>query len=92
MLGLIALALEVWENVNIVWLLDHLEAAPGAVGAADPIPAGDRFIIWLSAGPRRDNVPSVRKAPGVKITHKAFGRDRRYPITNAFRKLGLSGP
>jgi NAD+ synthase len=30
--------------------------------------------------------------PGVKITHKAFGRDRRYPITNTFRKLGLSGP
>jgi NAD+ synthase len=29
--------------------------------------------------------------PGVKITHKAFGRDRRYPITNAFRKVGLSG-
>ena len=24
--------------------------------------------------------------PGVKITRKAFGRDRRYPITNAFRK------
>ncbi len=22
--------------------------------------------------------------PGVKITHRAFGRDRRYPITNAF--------
>ena len=28
--------------------------------------------------------------PGVKITRKAFGRDRRYPITNAFRKVGLS--
>ncbi len=27
-----------------------------------------------------------RKAPpGVKITRRAFGRDRRYPITNAFR-------
>ncbi len=28
--------------------------------------------------------------PGVKITRKAFGRDRRYPITNAFRRLGLT--
>ncbi len=28
--------------------------------------------------------------PGVKITRKAFGRDRRYPITNAFRKLPLA--
>jgi NAD+ synthase len=25
--------------------------------------------------------------PGVKITSKAFGRDRRYPITNAFRRI-----
>ena len=25
--------------------------------------------------------------PGVKITSRAFGRDRRYPITNAFRSL-----
>jgi NAD+ synthase len=24
-------------------------------------------------------------APGVKITRRAFGRDRRYPITNAFK-------
>ena len=28
--------------------------------------------------------------PGVKITRKAFGRDRRYPITNAFRRIGLA--
>jgi NAD+ synthase len=28
--------------------------------------------------------------PGVKITRKAFGRDRRYPITNAFRRIGLT--
>ncbi len=25
--------------------------------------------------------------PGVKLTRRAFGRDRRYPITNAFRKI-----
>ncbi len=23
--------------------------------------------------------------PGVRITARAFGRDRRYPITNAFK-------
>ncbi|MFL5335800.1 MAG: NAD+ synthase [Geminicoccaceae bacterium] len=28
--------------------------------------------------------------PGVKITRKGFGRDRRYPITNAFRRIGLA--
>ena len=25
--------------------------------------------------------------PGVKLTRRAFGRDRRYPITNAFRRI-----
>lgn len=28
--------------------------------------------------------------PGVKITEKSFGRDRRYPITNHFRRIGLA--
>jgi NAD+ synthase len=36
-----------------------------------------------------------QSAPGVKVTLKNFGRDRRYPITNAFRDpgagLGASG-
>ncbi len=30
--------------------------------------------------------------PGVKITRRAFGRDRRYPITNAFRGRLPTGP
>ncbi len=29
--------------------------------------------------------------PGVKVTAKAFGRDRRYPITNAFRHVRPKG-
>ena len=31
-------------------------------------------------------------APGVKVTLKNFGRDRRYPITNRFRDAGLPLP
>jgi NAD+ synthase len=31
-------------------------------------------------------------APGVKVTRKNFGRDRRYPITNRFRDNGDSQP
>jgi NAD+ synthase len=31
-------------------------------------------------------------APGVKVTRKNFGRDRRYPITNKFRDLGTPLP
>jgi NAD+ synthase (glutamine-hydrolysing) len=27
-------------------------------------------------------------APGIKITPKAFGRDRRLPITNRYRRFG----
>ncbi len=31
-------------------------------------------------------------APGVKVTSKNFGRDRRYPITNRFRDSGMPPP
>jgi len=36
-------------------------------------------LLYLSEYKRR------QAPPGVKITRKNFGRDRRYPITNAFR-------
>ena len=31
-------------------------------------------------------------APGVKVTQKNFGRDRRYPITNRFRDMAAALP
>ena len=31
-------------------------------------------------------------APGVKVTLKNFGRDRRYPIVNRFRDSGAPPP
>jgi NAD+ synthase len=31
-------------------------------------------------------------APGVKVTLRNFGRDRRYPITNRFRDAGTAAP
>ena len=31
-------------------------------------------------------------APGVKVTRRNFGRDRRYPITNRFRDDGRPLP
>jgi NAD+ synthase len=31
-------------------------------------------------------------APGVKVTLKNFGRDRRYPIVNRFRDSGTPLP
>jgi NAD+ synthase len=36
-------------------------------------------LLYIAEYKRRQS------APGVKVTKKNFGRDRRYPITNAFR-------
>jgi NAD+ synthase len=36
-------------------------------------------LLYISEYKRR------QAPPGVKITSRNFGRDRRYPITNAFR-------
>ena len=38
-------------------------------------------LLYLAEYKRRQS------APGVKITSRNFGRDRRYPITNKFREL-----
>jgi len=60
----------------------------------------------VAAGFDRDTVMKIEKminlaeykrrqaAPGVKVTLKNFGRDRRYPITNRFRDPGtpMSSP
>ena len=54
--------------------------------------AGDGRIDWFNDAAERilrltDLAEYKRRqaAPGVKITRRNFGRDRRYPITNAFR-------
>jgi NAD+ synthase len=58
----------------------------------------------VEAGFERDTVMKVARmldlaeykrrqaAPGVKVTRKNFGRDRRYPITNRFRDPGTVLP
>ncbi|HRJ70075.1 MAG TPA: NAD+ synthase [Beijerinckiaceae bacterium] len=40
-------------------------------------------LLYLAEYKRRQS------APGVKVTRKNFGRDRRYPIVNRFRDPGL---
>lgn len=54
--------------------------------AADIIEAGrDEAIVRRVAGMvDRNEYKRRQAAPGVKITTKAFGRDRRLPITNRF--------
>ncbi len=33
----------------------------------------------------RSEYKRFQSAPGPKVTEKAFGRDRRYPLTSGFR-------
>ena len=61
-------------------------------------------VTIVAAGFARETVMRVERmlniaeykrrqaAPGVKVTLKNFGRDRRYPITNRFRDLGTPLP
>jgi NAD+ synthase len=41
-------------------------------------------LLYLAEYKRRQS------APGVKVTAKNFGRDRRYPIVNRFRDQGAA--
>jgi len=57
--------------------------------AADIIAAGYetetvRRVIWLVD---RNEYKRRQAAPGVRITRRAFGRDRRYPITSGYGKV-----
>src|SRR3954462_7066714 len=61
---------------------------------ADIIAAGfDKDVVTRIA--RLLNIAEYKRrqaAPGVKVTEKNFGRDRRYPITNRFRDNGKALP
>jgi NAD+ synthase len=48
---------------------------------ADTVKKVER-LLYLAEYKRRQS------APGVKVTSKNFGRDRRYPIVNRFRDSG----
>ena len=43
-------------------------------------------LLYIAEYKRRQS------APGVKITRKALGLGRRYPITNGYRDAGIGGP
>jgi NH3-dependent NAD+ synthetase len=43
------------------------------------------LVNQIAAMVDRNEYKRRQAAPGVKITKKAFGRDRRLPITNRFR-------
>ena len=69
-------------------LVEHEEPISAIVAAGfdrDTVTRVDRMIN-LAEYKRR------QAAPGVKVTLKNFGRDRRYPITNRFRDAGTPMP
>jgi NAD+ synthase len=51
----------------------------GAWPSAEIVKKVER-LLYIAEYKRR------QAAPGVKITARNFGRDRRYPITNKFRE------
>jgi len=65
----------------ILECLIELEMGPAEAEAAghDPVVVRRIFRMLDRAEYKRRQAP-----PGVKITSRAFGRDRRYPIVNGF--------
>ncbi len=52
----------------------------------DIVAAGfdDATVDWVIRQVDRNEYKRRQAPPGVRITHRAFGRDRRYPITSGF--------
>jgi NAD+ synthase len=73
-------------------ILEHLVEREESISAI--VAAGfDRDLVVRVE--RMLNIAEYKRrqaAPGVKVTLKNFGRDRRYPITNRFRDPGTPLP
>lgn len=64
------------------------DAAPRELRAAGFDPATVERVFRLVQG---NEYKRRQAAPGIKITPRAFGRDRRYPLTNRYRPRGPAG-
>ena len=73
---------------NLERLVEREE--PMAQIVADRVRPRHRAADRAHAQTRRVQAPAGR--PGVKVTLRNFGRDRRYPITNRFRDSGTLPP
>jgi NAD+ synthase len=63
-------------------LVEHEMPLPDIIARGHPPDTVKRIerLLYLAEYKRR------QAAPGVKISSRGFGRDRRYPITNRFRE------
>jgi NAD+ synthase len=68
-------------------LVEHEMPLPEIAARGHPPETVKRIerLLYLAEYKRR------QAAPGVKISSRSFGRDRRYPITNRFRE-DISAP
>jgi len=60
----------------------ELDMAPRDIVAEGYAEADVRLVVRLID---RSEYKRRQSAPGVRITHRGFGRDRRYPITNKYQ-------
>ena len=85
-------------KINGVYGSVHMEKKTELVEREEPLASiiaegFDRDMVLRIS--RLLNVAEYKRrqaAPGVKVTRKNFGRDRRYPITNKFRENGVPLP
>jgi NAD+ synthase len=63
-------------------LVEHEMPLASVVARGHPVETVKRVerLLYLAEYKRR------QAAPGVKVSQRNFGRDRRYPITNKFRE------
>ncbi|MBM3316550.1 MAG: NAD+ synthase [Candidatus Eisenbacteria bacterium] len=64
------------------------DAAPRELRAAGFDPPTVERVFRMVQG---NEYKRRQAAPGIKITPRAFGRDRRYPLTNRYRPRGPAG-
>ena len=69
-------------------LVEHEMPLPEIVARGHPAEVVKKIerLLYIAEYKRR------QAAPGVKISLKNFGRDRRYPITNRFREDVVAAP
>src|SRR5690606_13017726 len=63
-------------------LVEHEMPLPDIIARGHAVETVKRIerLLYLAEYKRR------QAAPGVKVSSRSFGRDRRYPITNRFRE------
>ena len=83
----LALSAADWLALFTHFLTLSLLAVGGAITAA---PDMHRYLVdtrhWLTEDQFNSSIAVAQAAPGPKVSRRAFGRERRYPISNGYRE------